>query len=181
MTSEPINVVVLGHLDNGKTTLCNAITKEFSADLTSVLVEGWSQIILTTKKNQYSLLDHPSAPTALQDLKDGKISSRIAILVVSVLDGMKEDDRAAIAIAHDAGILHCLVFSSKQKLLAEADGEMADIVDEEILEALTDNGLKKEDCPIIRGDALAAIQGDTGRYGTPSIRTLVEVLDAISL
>jgi elongation factor Tu len=68
-----------------------------------------------------------------------------------------------------------VVFLNKCDLVE--DKELLDLVEMEVRELLNKYEFPGDKVPIIRGSATKAMAGDTGEYGEPSIKKLMEALD----
>ena len=94
-----------------------------------------------------------------------------AILVVSAADGPMPQTREHVLLAHQVGVPTILVYLNKMDL---ADPELVDLVEEEIRDLLAKNGYDRN-CPIVRGSATKALEGDAANED--SIMELVKALD----
>ena len=80
-----------------------------------------------------------------------------AILVVSATDGPMPQTREHILLAKQLGVPYFVVFLNKCDMVD--DEELIDLVEMEVREALSDNGYDGDNCPVIRGSALRALEG----------------------
>ena len=80
-----------------------------------------------------------------------------AILVVSATDGPMPQTREHILLAKQLGVPYFVVFLNKCDMVD--DEELIDLVEMEVREALSDNGYDGDNCPVIRGSALKALEG----------------------
>lgn len=97
-----------------------------------------------------------------------------AILVVAATDGQMPQTREHLLLAKQVGITKVIVYINKADAV---DLEVLDLVEIETRELLCDFGFDGENCPIIRGSALRALQGSEDEIGEPSIRKLLEAID----
>ena len=95
-----------------------------------------------------------------------------AILVVSAADGPMPQTREHILLARQVGVPKIVVFMNKCDQVD--DPELLDLVEMEIRELLGEYGYDTE-CPIIRGSALKALEGDP--EAEKSIRDLMAAVD----
>lgn len=72
------------------------------------------------------------------------------------------------------GVKHLVVFINKADI---ADSEMAELVEIEMRELISDFGFDGIATPVICGSALLALKGDESRMGVPSIRRLLAAID----
>lgn len=98
-----------------------------------------------------------------------------SILVVAATDGCMPQTREHLLLAKQVGIKSIVVFINKAD---QVDEEMLDLVEIEVRELLCDFGFDGGNCPVIRGSALKALQGDQSNIGEPAILELMEAVDA---
>ena len=96
-----------------------------------------------------------------------------AILVVSAADGPMPQTREHILLARQVGVPKIVVYMNKCDQVD--DPELLDLVEMEIRELLGEYGFDTE-CPIIRGSALKALEGDEA--AAQSIRDLIAAVDS---
>jgi elongation factor Tu len=181
----------MGHVDHGKTTLTAAITAVLAKRLPSAVNKpiAYDQIdnapeerargitIATShqeyesEKRHYAHVDMPGHADYVKNMITGAAQVDGAILVVSAADGPMPQTREHVLLAHQVGVPKILVFLNKMDL---ADPELVDLVEEEVRELLEKNGFDK-DCPIIRGSATKALEGDAANED--AIMELVKAMD----
>ena len=98
------------------------------------------------------------------------------ILVVSAPDGPMPQTREHILLARQVGVPALVVFLNKCDVLD--DEELLELVEMEIRELLDFYEFPGDDTPIVRGSALAALNGDDGELGRKSILSLMEAVDS---
>ncbi len=187
-----VNVGTMGHVDHGKTTLTAAITHVLSkrlpsktnvaknyADIDNAPEEKARGITIATshqeyesEKRHYAHVDMPGHADYVKNMITGAAQIDGAVLVVSAADGPMPQTREHVLLARQVGVPSILVFLNKMDL---ADAELVDLVEEEIRELLEKNGFDK-DCPIIRGSATKALDGDTANED--AIMELVAAMDS---
>ncbi len=96
-----------------------------------------------------------------------------AILVCSAADGPMPQTREHILLARQVNVPFIVVFLNKIDMVK--DPELVELVESEIRELLTKYGFPGDATPIIRGSALAAVEGKP--EGVEAIKKLVEALD----
>jgi elongation factor Tu len=99
-----------------------------------------------------------------------------AILVVSANDGPMPQTREHILLARQVGVPAIVVFMNKVDMVD--DPELLDLVEMEIRELLSKYEFPGDDIPIIRGSALAAMEGRDAEVGEQAIRKLIEAVDS---
>ena len=157
-TKPHVNIGTIGHVDHGKTTLTAAITKVLAERVSGNAdkVKSFDQIDKTEKRH-YAHVDCPGHADYVKNMVTGAAQMDGAILVVAATDGPMPQTREHILLARQVNVPKILVFMNKVDLVD--DEEMLDLVEMEIRDLL---GFYKfdEDCPIIRGSALGALNGE---------------------
>jgi len=182
----------MGHVDHGKTSLTAAITMVLSKRLPSKVnkavdyaaidnapEERARGITIATshqeyesEKRHYAHVDMPGHADYVKNMITGAAQIDGAILVVSAADGPMPQTREHVLLARQVGVPSILVFLNKMDL---ADEELVELVEEEIRDLLEKNGFDR-DCPIIRGSATQAINGDA--KAEDAIMELVAAMDS---
>jgi elongation factor Tu len=187
-----VNAGTMGHVDHGKTTLTAAITHVLAKrkpskvnvpknydEIDNAPEEKARGITIATShqeyesdKRHYAHVDMPGHADYVKNMITGAAQIDGAILVVSAADGPMPQTREHVLLAKQVGVPSILVFLNKMDL---ADEELVELVEEEIRELLEKNGFDR-DCPIIRGSATKALEGD--EKNEDAIMELVEAMDA---
>ena len=183
-SKEHVNIGTIGHVDHGKTTLTAAITKYFGsfvdyADIDKAPEERERGITINTahveyqtEKRHYAHVDCPGHADYVKNMITGAAQMDGAILVVSAADGPMPQTREHILLARQVGVPKIVVFMNKCDQVD--DPELLDLVEMEIRELLGEYDYDTE-CPIIRGSALKALEGDP--EGEKAIRELMAAVD----
>ena len=181
-----VNIGTIGHVDHGKTTLTAAITKYFGdfvdyADIDKAPEERERGITINTAHVEYETatrhyahVDCPGHADYVKNMITGAAQMDGAILVVSASDGPMPQTREHILLARQVGVPKIIVFMNKVDQVD--DPELLDLVEMEIRELLGEYGFDA-DCPIIRGSALKALEGDESEIGAGAIKKLMEACD----
>jgi elongation factor Tu len=188
------NIGTIGHVDHGKTTLTAAITKVLSeAEGSSANFIAYDQIdkapeekergitISTahveyeTTARHYAHVDCPGHADYVKNMITGAAQMDGAILVVNAADGPMPQTREHILLARQVGVPALVVYLNKVDQVD--DKEMIDLVEEEIKELLTSYKFPGDKTPIIKGSALAAIEGKDDEIGKNSIMELMKAVD----
>ena len=176
-TKPHVNIGTIGHVDHGKTTLTAAISKVLvekgftkadevkSFDQIDNAPEekergitiNSSYIEYETANRHYAHVDCPGHADYVKNMVTGAAQMDGAILVVAATDGPMPQTREHILLARQVNVPKIVVFMNKVDLVD--DPEMLDLVEMEIRDLLKFYGFD-EDCPIIRGSALGALNGD---------------------
>jgi len=188
-----VNVGTIGHVDHGKTTLTAALTR--------VCAETWggemrafdqidnapeerergitintSHVEYDSSIRHYAHVDCPGHADYVKNMITGAAQMDGAILVVSAADGPMPQTREHILLSRQVGVPYIVVFMNKADMVDDA--ELLELVEMEVRELLETYDFPGDDTPIVIGSALKALEGDTSDLGMPSVRKLVETLDA---
>lgn len=185
------NIGTIGHVDHGKTTLTAAITKVLAdkklaklkayADIDNAPEEKARGITINvahveyaTDARHYSHTDCPGHADYIKNMITGTSQMDGAILVVAATDGAMPQTREHLLLAKQIGVTNIVVFINK---VDAADAEMAELVEMEMRELLTEMGWKGDDIPFVRGSALCALEGKQPEIGANSILELMDQID----
>ncbi len=186
-----VNVGTMGHIDHGKTTLTAAITSVMSesfggkatafADIDKAPEERERGITISiahveyeTANRHYAHVDMPGHADYIKNMITGAAQIDGAILVVSAADGPMPQTREHVLLARQVGVPNIVVFLNKVDMVD--DEELLDLVELEVRELLTYYEFDGDNIPVIRGSALAAMEGDAS--GKASIVELMEAVDS---
>jgi elongation factor Tu len=189
-TKPHVNIGTIGHVDHGKTTLTAAITKVLAKrggakfrDYASIdntpeekargITINATHVEYETPNRHYAHVDCPGHADYVKNMVTGAAQMDGAVLVVAATDGAMPQTREHVLIARQVGVPSIVVFLNKCDALSESDQELIDLVEMEISELLESKGY--HDCPIIRGSALKALEGDP--KWEQSIDQLIEAID----
>ena len=184
-TKTHVNIGTIGHVDHGKTTLTAAITKYFGKtfmDYASIdsapeerergITINTAHVEYETEKRHYAHVDCPGHADYVKNMITGAAQMDGAILVIAATDGPMAQTREHILLARQVGVPKIVVFLNKCDMVD--DPELIDLVEMETRELLGEYGFDTE-CPIIRGSALKALEGDAD--AEKSIRELMAAVD----
>ena len=181
-----VNIGTIGHVDHGKTTLTAAITKYFGkfvdyADIDKAPEERERGITINTahveyetETRHYAHVDCPGHADYVKNMITGAAQMDGAILVVSATDGPMPQTRKHILLARQVGVPKIVVFMNKCDQVD--DPELLDLVEMEIRELLTEYNYDGENCPIIKGSALKALEGN--EKDVQAIKDLMAAVDS---
>lgn len=187
-----VNVGTIGHVDHGKTTLTAAITMTMAsvhggaarsyADIDSAPEEKARGITINsahveyeTGNRHYAHVDCPGHADYVKNMITGAAQMDGAILVVSAADGPMPQTREHILLARQVGVPAIVVFMNKVDQVD--DEELLDLVEMEVRELLSSYDFPGDDIPIIKGSALAAVEGKNDAIGKERIIELMEAVD----
>lgn len=131
---KPPVVVVLGHIDHGKTTLLDFIRKTRVAEKESGGITqhiGAYEIIYQNKK--ITFIDTPGHEAFSQIRSRGAKVADIAILVIDATEGLKTQTKEAINLIKKANIPFVVAINKIDKVGADPEKVKRDLIKEEIL------------------------------------------------
>ena len=191
-TKPHANVGTIGHVDHGKTTLTAAITKvlaekggaEYIAydqidkapeEKERGITIATAHVEYETDKRHYAHVDCPGHADYVKNMITGAAQMDGAILVVNAADGPMPQTREHILLARQVGVPALVVYLNKIDQVK--DKELIELVEEEIKELLTSYKFPGDKTPIIKGSALAAVEGKDDEIGKNSILELLKAID----
>ena len=192
-TKPHCNIGTIGHVDHGKTTLTAAITKvlaesggaEFSdyADIDKAPEEKARGITISTAhveyetdNRHYAHVDCPGHADYVKNMITGAAQMDGGILVVNAADGPMPQTREHILLARQVGVPALVVFLNKVDQVD--DDELLELVEMEVRELLSSYEFPGDDIPIVKGSALAALEGRDDAIGKEAIMELMAAVDA---
>jgi elongation factor Tu len=98
-----------------------------------------------------------------------------AILVVSAADGPMPQTREHIVLAYQVGVPALVVYMNKVDMVD--DEELLELVEMEVRELLSSYKFPGDEIPIVKGSALAAVEGKNPEIGETSILALMDAVD----
>jgi len=187
-----VNIGTIGHVDHGKTTLTAAITKvmadagraDFSAydqidkapeERERGITISTAHVEYETENRHYAHVDCPGHADYVKNMITGAAQMDGAILVVNAADGPMPQTREHILLARQVGVPALVVYLNKVDQVDDA--ELLELVELEIRELLSSYEFPGDDIPIIKGSALAALEGRDEEIGVNSINSLMEEVD----
>ena len=191
-TKPHCNVGTIGHVDHGKTTLTAAITKVLSesggAEFTAFdqidkapeekergITIATAHVEYETEKRHYAHVDCPGHADYVKNMITGAAQMDGAILVVNAADGPMPQTREHILLARQVGVPALVVYMNKIDQVD--DKELVELVEMELRELLTSYEFPGDTIPIIKGSALAALEGKDDEIGKNSILELMQAVD----
>ena len=183
------NIGTIGHVDHGKTTLTAAITKTLServegnaaVDFENIdkapeerergITISTAHVEYETAKRHYAHVDCPGHADYVKNMITGAAQMDGAILVVAATDGVMAQTKEHILLSRQVGVPYIVVFMNKCDMVD--DEELLELVEMEITEQLEEYGF--EDCPIIQGSALKALEDPNSEWGDK----IMELMDAV--
>ena len=182
------NIGTIGHVDHGKTTLTAAITKYFGdfqaydqidkapEEKARGITISTAHVEYETENRHYAHVDCPGHADYVKNMITGAAQMDGAILVVNAADGPMPQTREHILLARQVGVPAIVVFMNKVDQVD--DPELLELVEMEIRELLSSYEFPGDDIPIVKGSALAAMEGNNPEIGENAIRELMTAVDA---
>ena len=183
-----VNIGTIGHVDHGKTTLTAAITtvlaKKGLSELRSFdsidnapeekergITINTSHVEYQTATRHYAHVDCPGHADYVKNMVTGAAQMDGAILVVAATDGPMPQTNEHVLLAKQVNVPKIVVFLIKCDMVD--DPEMLDLVEMEVRDLLAKYDFDA-DCPIIRGSALGALNGEPAWE-----EKVMELMDAV--
>merc|ERR1719353_306029 len=193
-TKPHVNIGTIGHVDHGKTTLTAAITKVMAetencsanfrgyADIDKAPEEKARGITINsthveyeTANRHYAHVDCPGHADYVKNMITGAAQMDGGILVVSATDGPMPQTREHILLARQVGVPSLVCFLNKVD--AVDDEELIDLVEMELRELLSFYKFPGDDIPVVKGSALAALEGTNDEIGKNAVLELMSQID----
>ncbi|KAI8093224.1 elongation factor Tu [Halteromyces radiatus] len=188
-----VNIGTIGHVDHGKTTLTAAITKTLATSGGAEFMDynqidkapeekargitiSTAHVEYETENRHYAHVDCPGHADYIKNMITGAAQMDGAIIVVSATDGQMPQTREHLLLSRQVGVQNLVVFINKVD--AVDDEEMLELVEMEMRELLSEYGYDGEATPIIKGSALAALEGRDPEIGEKRILELMAAVDA---
>jgi elongation factor Tu len=186
-TKPHCNIGTIGHVDHGKTTLTAAITKVLGAPVSFDNIDkapeerergitiSTAHVEYETDARHYAHVDCPGHADYVKNMITGAAQMDGAILVVSSADGPMPQTREHILLARQVGVPALVVYMNKVDQVD--DPEILELVELEIRELLSSYDFDGDNIPIVKGSALAALEGRDPEIGENSVRELMDAVD----
>ncbi len=188
-TKPHCNIGTIGHVDHGKTTLTAAITKVLAdrvpgnvkVDFENIdkapeerergITISTAHVEYETEKRHYAHVDCPGHADYVKNMITGAAQMDGAILVVAATDGVMAQTKEHILLSRQVGVPYIIVYLNKTDMVD--DEELIELVEMEVTEQLEEYGF--EDCPIVKGSALKALEDVHG----PDADSVMELMDVV--
>ena len=187
-----VNVGTIGHVDHGKTTLTAAITKVMAETYGGAAVDfanidkapeerergitiSTAHVEYETDARHYAHVDCPGHADYVKNMITGAAQMDGAILVVNAADGPMPQTREHILLSRQVGVPALVVYLNKVDQVD--DEEILELVELEVRELLSAYDFDGDNIPIVKGSALAALEGRDDNIGKDSIIELMKAVD----
>ncbi len=185
-----LNIGTIGHVDHGKTTTTAAISKVLSdagysearsfdqidnapEEKERGITINTSHVEYATANRHYAHVDCPGHADYVKNMVTGAAQMDGAILVVAATDGPMPQTREHILLGRQVGIPRIVVFMNKVDLVD--DPELLELVEMEIRDLLSFYQYDGDNCPVIQGSALGALNGE--QQWVDKLMELMEAVD----
>src|SRR5437867_9738999 len=175
-TKPHLTVGTIGHIDHGKTTLTAAImgrqahkfpgskAKSYAdiakggtvRDENKTVTISVAHVEYETPNRHYAHIDCPGHADYIKHMITGAAQLDGAILVVAANDGPMPQTREHLLLARQVNVPRIVVFLNKIDTVD--DPELVELVELELRELLSKYEFPGDEIPIVRGNALAAMQ-----------------------
>ncbi len=186
------NIGTIGHVDHGKTTLTAAITKVMAETYGGAAVDfanidkapeerergitiSTAHVEYETEARHYAHVDCPGHADYVKNMITGAAQMDGAILVVNAADGPMPQTREHILLSRQVGVPALVVYLNKVDQVD--DEEILELVELEVRELLSEYDFDGDNIPIVKGSALAALEGRDDNIGKDSIIELMKAVD----
>ena len=188
-TKPHCNIGTIGHVDHGKTTTTAAITKVLAervsgnekVDFENIdkapeerergITISTAHVEYQTEKRHYAHVDCPGHADYVKNMITGAAQMDGAILVVAATDGVMAQTKEHILLSRQVGVPYIVVFMNKCDMVE--DPELLELVEMEITEQLEEYGFN--DCPIVKGSALKALEDPSSEWGDKIMELMATV------
>jgi elongation factor Tu len=204
-TKPHVNVGTIGHIDHGKTTLTAALTlrsahlnkittfkgkkiDDPAADVYKAIAKGGTErdslktvtiavahVEYETPNRHYAHIDCPGHADYIKNMITGAAQMDGAILVVAANDGPMPQTREHILLARQVGVPRIVVALNKVDTVD--DPELLELVEMEVRELLSKYEFPGDEIPIVRVNALAAMQ--SGGKDDAACKCIDELFNAL--
>ena len=130
-----------------------------------------------TEQRHYAHIDAPGHADYIKNMITGAAQMDGAILVVAAPDGPMPQTREHILLARQVGVPRMVVYLNKVDMMD--DEELLELVELEVRELLSDQGFDGDDCPVIRGAALHALESDSTDPEAAEYESILELMGAV--
>jgi len=186
------NIGTIGHVDHGKTTLTAAITKVMAETYGGAAVDfanidkapeerergitiSTAHVEYETEARHYAHVDCPGHADYVKNMITGAAQMDGAILVVNAADGPMPQTREHILLSRQVGVPALVVYLNKVDQVD--DEEILELVELEVRELLSAYDFDGDNIPIVKGSALAALEGRDDNISKDSIIELMKAVD----
>jgi elongation factor Tu len=191
-TKPHVNIGTIGHVDHGKTTLTAAITMvlaksggatakkydEIDAapeEKARGITINTAHVEYETANRHYAHVDCPGHADYVKNMITGAAQMDGGILVCSAADGPMPQTREHILLARQVGVPALVVFLNKVDMVDDA--ELLELVEMEVRDLLSSYNFPGDEIPIVKGSALAAVEGRDPEIGENAILNLMKAVD----
>ncbi len=183
----PLKLVVVGHVDSGKSTLIGCLLHDTGSPPPGKRQEGEatevSRIRFMTGSRDCTVIDAPSPREFLRTMVSGVDCADAAILIVDAAEGVSEDSRRHAYLLHQLGIRQVAVVVNKMDLVAFGQDRFAEVAGD-MSRHLSEIGIAPAlAVPVSArdGDNIARRSKNMAWYGGPSVLEALERFQSVTL
>lgn len=186
------NILILGHVDHGKSSLLSAMSLSFSKMNIAPLIPyeqidlagthqderlrlSKSEITINGSKADYVFTDYPSHHDLIKSIITTPKVDGI-LLVVSATDGPMPQTHEHLKLVRALGVKKSMVFLNKVDMVSES---LQELVSSEVKQILTESGFNSNECQIVKGSALLARKCGCGKRECSKCGFLFRILDSL--
>lgn len=190
-----VNVGTIGHIDHGKTTLTAsilAVQKEKGLaevksykdiakggtvrdDKKTVTIQT-AHVEYETPTRHYAHIDCPGHADYIKNMITGAAQMDGAILLVSATDGVAQQTKEHVLLARQVHVPALVIVINKVDLVD--DEEILELIEMEARELVSQYDFDGDNIPVIRCNALAALENPADPEAAKCINELMDALDS---
>ena len=193
-TKPHVNVGTIGHVDHGKTTLTASILrclehkglarfKEYAEiakggtvrDSSKTVTIAVAHVEYESEIRHYAHVDCPGHADYVKNMITGAAQMDGAILVVDASTGPMPQTKEHVLLARQVGVPYIVVFLNKCDLVYDA--ELLELVELEVRELLSWYEFPGDDCPVIQGASLPALNSENA--DDPAAKPIYDLIQAL--
>ncbi len=188
-----VNIVAIGHVDHGKTTLAAAMALVLSKhglakpvpygkidaayNPNGSAASNFSKVEYESERRRYVHVDCPAHADYVKGLIAGPSRLDAALVVVSAADGPMPQTREHLLLAKRLGVERVVVFLNKADMVN--DPKIFALVESEVRELLGASEFDAAKTPIVKGSALKALRCGCGGPECPNCSVVYELLKVL--
>ncbi|MBR2639260.1 MAG: hypothetical protein IKL18_08545 [Oscillospiraceae bacterium] len=164
------NIIVIGHVDHGKSTFMNALNLFINGKQPEAFAPPISSVSYRIGEDNYTVFDYGGAHEYIEHL--GEKNEWAAILVCAATDGPMPQTTEQIELCNKRGIKRIALYMSKCDLAD--DDDLQYFVQEDINDILAENGFETE-YPLLKVSAERACDWGEEKDKKEFFRFLTEI------
>ncbi|TAD92392.1 MAG: elongation factor Tu, partial [Alphaproteobacteria bacterium] len=173
------NIGTIGHVDHGNyggSAVDFANIDKAPEERERGITISTAHVEYESAARHYAHVDCPGHADYVKNMITGAAQMDGAILVVNAADGPMPQTREHILLARQVGVPALVVYMNKVDQVD--DEEILELVELEVRELLSSYDFDGDNIPIVKGSALAALEGRDDAIGKDSVIALIEAVDS---